>query len=328
MVSEAGIIPLPRHVDAVRLFPPPSDIKHLQQFLGMINFYRRFIPSVAKVLKPLTDMLKGSPKSLAWSPVAATSFQAAKDALVAAVPLSHPAPGAALSLAVDASDSHVGGVLQQLQGRHWRPLAFFSAKLSETQARYSTFDRELLAAHSAVRHFRFLLEGCRFHIQTDHKPLVAAMTRVSPPWSGRQQRQLAYLSEFTADFRHTPGTENVVADTLSRPSTTTPAAQAPVTPAPRVSAPSAAPNRPVAAQSASRAVHRSRKGSTVGFSHGVPSKSSSGTSTGLSPPSRRPATRSGECTPGLRQAGHCAVVLPGRRFYEALNLPQCGLQVG
>jgi hypothetical protein len=54
MVSEAGIIPLPRHVDAVRLFPPPADIKHLQQFLGMINFYRRFIPSVAKVLKPLT----------------------------------------------------------------------------------------------------------------------------------------------------------------------------------------------------------------------------------------------------------------------------------
>ncbi len=104
-----------------------------------------------------------------------------------------------------------------MQGRAWQPLAFFSKKLSPTQARYSTFDRELLATLSAVRHFRFLLEGRRFRILTGHKPLVAAMSRVSPPWSARQQRQMAYLAEFTADFCHTPGTTNVVADALSRP---------------------------------------------------------------------------------------------------------------
>ncbi len=92
-----------------------------------------------------------------------------------------------------------------MQGRAWQPLAFFSKKLSPTQARYSTSDRELLAAFSAVRHFRLLLESRRFRILTGHKPLVAAMSRVSPPWSARQQRQMAYLAEFTADFRHTPG---------------------------------------------------------------------------------------------------------------------------
>jgi hypothetical protein len=90
-------------------------------------------------------------------------------------------------------------------------------KLSPTQQRYSTFDRELQAAFSAVRHFRFLLEGRRFRLLTDHKPLVAAMSRVTPPWSARQQRQMAYLSEFTSDFCHTSGTANVVADALSRP---------------------------------------------------------------------------------------------------------------
>jgi hypothetical protein len=74
-----------------------------------------------------------------------------------------------------------------------------------------------LAAFSAVRHFRFLLEGRRFRLLTDHKPLVAAMSRISSPWSARQQHQMAYLAEFTVDFRHTPGATNVVADALSRP---------------------------------------------------------------------------------------------------------------
>jgi hypothetical protein len=64
-----------------------------------------------------------------------------------------------LSLATDASDTHAGGVLQQLNGGSWQPLAFYSKQLSGAGTRYSTFDMELLAAFSAVRHFRFLLEG-------------------------------------------------------------------------------------------------------------------------------------------------------------------------
>jgi hypothetical protein len=72
---------------------------------------------------------------------------------VAAVPLTHPAPGATLALAVDASDTHVGAALQQLECGAWRPLALFSRKLTVTETRYSTFDRELLAAFAAVCHF-------------------------------------------------------------------------------------------------------------------------------------------------------------------------------
>jgi hypothetical protein len=127
------------------------------------------------------------------------------------------ASSATLALAVDASDTHVGAALQQLECGAWRPLAFFSRKLTVTETRYSTFDRELLAAFAAVCHFRFLLEGRHFRLLTDHKPLVSALARVSPPWSARQQRQLAFLSEFTSDIRHTPGHANVVADALSRP---------------------------------------------------------------------------------------------------------------
>lgn len=202
-VSAVGIVPLRCHVTAIQDFPPLTDLKGLQRFLGMVNFYRQFLPSLPKVLQPLTDLLKGNPKVLLWSAEAAAAFTAAKGSLVAAVPLSHPALRAAISLAVDASDSHVGGVLQQLQNGGWAPLTFFSKKLSPTQVKYSTFDRVLLAAHSAIRHFCFLLEGGQFRLLTDHKPLVAPMLSVLPPWSAHQQRHLLYIAEFTADILHT-----------------------------------------------------------------------------------------------------------------------------
>ncbi len=83
--------------------------------------------------------------------------------------------------------------------------------------KYSTFDRELLAAFSTNCHFRFLLEDRQFQLLTDHKPLVTAMTRIMLLQSVRQQGHPAYISEFTTDLRHTSGSENVVADALSRP---------------------------------------------------------------------------------------------------------------
>jgi hypothetical protein len=159
MVSGDGIVPFPRHVQAIQEFPPPTDVKQLQQFLGLVNFYRWFLPSAARTLKPLTDLLRGNPKRLVWSSEATNSFLAAKAALVAAVPLTHPASGATLALVVDASDTHGGAALQQLENRAWRLLAFFSRKLTAIEGRYTTFDRELLAAFATVRHFRFLLEG-------------------------------------------------------------------------------------------------------------------------------------------------------------------------
>jgi hypothetical protein len=123
-----------------------------------------------------------------------TAFAAAKKALVATVPLSHPLPGAVLSLAADATDTHVGAVPQQQVGQHWQPLGFFSKKLSKSEVNYSTFDRELLAAVSGIKHFCSRLEGCPFQLWTDHKPLIFALHRVSPPTSGRQQRHLAFIS--------------------------------------------------------------------------------------------------------------------------------------
>lgn len=145
------------------------------------------------------------------------AFTAAKEALAAAIPLVHPDPATHISLATDASDTHVEGVLQQWQDGSWAPLSFFSAKLALLQQRYSTFDWELLAASPLSDIFCFFLEGRQFTLFTDHKALLAALYRVSLAWTARQQWQLAYLAEFASEICHTLGVNNAVADALSRP---------------------------------------------------------------------------------------------------------------
>ena len=99
--------PLGGHVDAIRSVPPPTTPKELQCFLGMVNFYRRFLPVAACTLQLLTGALKGNPKVLEWSAAMQESFTAIKAALVDTVPLAHPLPHTELSLATDASDTHI-----------------------------------------------------------------------------------------------------------------------------------------------------------------------------------------------------------------------------
>jgi hypothetical protein len=141
------------HAAKIKICPPPQDIKQLQRFLGMVNFYRRFLPNYAQVQKPLTDLLRGGAKILRWAAATQEAFQQAKRLLAAVVPLQHPAPNAELSLTTDASNTHIGGVMQQKSGDHWQPLGFFSRKLTDRESRYSTFDRKLLAAQAAIKHF-------------------------------------------------------------------------------------------------------------------------------------------------------------------------------
>jgi hypothetical protein len=99
-----------------------------------------------------------------WTTTAQEAFQQAKRLLAAAVPLQHPDPNAELSLASDASDTHIAGVMQQKSGDHWRSLGFFSRKLTDTKSYYSTFDRKLLAAQAAIKHFHHFCEGHVFQL--------------------------------------------------------------------------------------------------------------------------------------------------------------------
>ncbi|XP_076299334.1 uncharacterized protein LOC143218180 [Lasioglossum baleicum] len=218
-VSKEGSRPLPEKVEAINNFPRPETAKQLRRFLGMINFYRRFIPRAAEAQAPLNAMLteniKGN-KKVTWTDEACDAFRRCKESLSQATLLAHPQPNAPLSLTCDASDFMVGAALHQHCGNDWEPLAFFSTKLSSAEQKYSTFDRELLAIYSSIKHFRHMLEGRIFTIYTDHKPLTFALNSRPDSHIPRQIRQLDLIGQFSTDIRHISGQDNVVADALSR----------------------------------------------------------------------------------------------------------------
>nr|VZI40635.1 unnamed protein product [Spirometra erinaceieuropaei] len=151
--------------------------------------------------------------------IANTAFEEAKKALADATMLHHLNFDAhpQLILTTNASSSAVGGVLHQQVNNQLQPLAFFSQKLQPAQNRYSTFSRELLAIYLATRHFRHLLEDRDFSVHTYHKPLTYALKAKPDRYSPKGVRHLDYISQFTADIRYFRGSDNVVADALSRP---------------------------------------------------------------------------------------------------------------
>ena len=225
-VDESGISPLPDRVVAIRATKPPTNIKELQRFLGMVGYYRRFIPNAAQHLFHLFEALKGpkasKPKVLNWTPDRQKSFDATKEALAAATLLFHPRPGAQLALTTDASNMAIGGVLEQRGPNGWEPLAFYSSKLEPNQQQWPPYDRELLAAFKGTRHFRSWVEGRPFTLYTDHQSLVPSMHKKTDPQTLRQTYQLGCISEFTTDIRYVEGKANLVADALSRPNDETP----------------------------------------------------------------------------------------------------------
>ncbi|GBP43056.1 Transposon Tf2-6 polyprotein [Eumeta japonica] len=111
----------------------------------------------------------------------------------------------------------VGAVLQQFVNDSWQPLGFYSNKLSDTQQKYSAYDRELLAIYMAIKHFRNQIESRQLTIYTDHKPITYAFAKIdTDSETPRRTRQLLFISEFTTDIGHVSGEGNAVAYALMR----------------------------------------------------------------------------------------------------------------
>ncbi len=210
------------YMDKSRVGSPDrqTNLHHLEAFFkalaanGLaINLEKCVFVTPSESLGHTISATGAAPTELEWTVSAQEAFQNAKLFLAAAVPLQHPSPNADLSLATDASDTHIGWVMQQF--------GFFYRKLADTESCYSTFDHELLAAHAAIKHFCHFCKGRALQLWTDHKPLVTAISHVSAPISPRQQCHLAFISEFNVQLLYLPGLKNVVADFLSRPSQTT-----------------------------------------------------------------------------------------------------------
>ncbi|GBM62269.1 Retrovirus-related Pol polyprotein from transposon 17.6 [Araneus ventricosus] len=219
-IDKYGITPLPEKVEAISNFPRPKTIQDLRRFLGMLNFFRRFLPQAAQKQLPLQKMLgkckKRDKTPLNWTDESDQAFQNCVNDLKEATHLAHPNSNAAIILMTDASDRAIGGCIQQREGDSWKPLGFFSRKLSTAEQKYSAYDRELLAIFASIKYFRYLLEGTKFTILTDHKPITYAFSQKIEKLSPRQINHLNFIAQFTVDIKHISGKGNVVADALSR----------------------------------------------------------------------------------------------------------------
>ena len=220
-ISIIGFTTIEQKVHTIKTFPKPLTMKQLRRFLGMVNFYGRFIPNCADTIQPVNKMLspsKNSKKKLQWSVEAVSTFLKIKHKLSNATLLFFPARNAETAIFVAASVSGCGAVLQQKtdNAENWTPLSFFSHSFNSTQSRYPTFDRELLAICLAIKHFRYFIEGRTFAVFTDQAPLCKALFSRSQNSSPRQQRHFDYIEQFTRDLRYVKGKENAVADCLSR----------------------------------------------------------------------------------------------------------------
>ena len=152
-IDHNGITPLQDKVQAVRDFPQPDSQRKLRHFIGLVNFYHRFLPHCAKLMQPLHALLSSSkPKSqtLTRNDTALASFNATKEALANATLLCYPKSDAPTCLMTDASETAVGVVLQQYFAGTWHPISFYSRKMKTAETHYSTFDRELLAVCLAI----------------------------------------------------------------------------------------------------------------------------------------------------------------------------------
>ena len=214
-VCSEGISPLPSAVDAIVNFAKPEKQPALRRYLGMVNYYHRFISQCAAKLTPLNNLLTAandghtrlSPKSnfdLKWNESAESAFSESKQILANAAILVHLHLSAPLNITCDASDLAVGGILQQYINNAWQPLSIFSKKLNPAETHYSAFDRELVAVY--------------VYVNIDHKPLTFVMSSVTERPPLRQSRQSAFIAKFTTDIRYVKGETNFVADVLSRPS--------------------------------------------------------------------------------------------------------------
>ncbi|XP_076435072.1 uncharacterized protein LOC143274949 [Babylonia areolata] len=193
----------------------PHTKKQMRSFLGMVGFYREYMPHFATVTAPLSDLLrKGKPNQLEWGEAQERAFSTVKKFLTTEPVLRLPDPSKTFVLAADASDEGVGAVLMQEHEGKLFPVSYASKKLSRAERKYATMEKECLAIVWAVRKFELYLQGVCFVLRTDHQPL--SFLNSAKFLNNRVMRWPLYLQNFDMKVEHVKGTDNHTADFLSR----------------------------------------------------------------------------------------------------------------
>ena len=219
MIDKEGIHPTKEKVRAITEAPAPTNVSQLRAFLGLLNFYRRFLPKASSMLEPLNRLLKAK-VSWVWGKEQEDAFLECKKRLLNSEALVHFDPKIPMVVVADSSSYGIGAVLCHLIDGEERPICFASRTLTSTERSYSQLEKEALAIVYALRKFHNYLWGqSNFTVITDHKPLLGIFSEsknISPMSSGRIQRWSLLIQAYKFTLRHRSGALLGTADALSR----------------------------------------------------------------------------------------------------------------
>ena len=218
-VDADGLHTLPSKVDAIVHAPEPENEPQLRSFLGLLNYYSKFIPNLATMVHPLNRLLRQDVR-WKWTPDCAKAFKQAKESLVSSKVLAHYDAKLPIKLAADASAYGVGAVISHVYpdgSEH--PVAFASRTLTAAEQNYAQLEKEALALIYGIKHFHQYLYGRIFTLVTDHKPLTTILNpRKGIPSlaAARLQRWAIILSAYRYEIEFKRTQEHCNADGLSR----------------------------------------------------------------------------------------------------------------
>lgn len=219
VIDKDGLHPTQEKVRAIKEAPTPRNVEELRSFLGLINYYSKFLPNLSSKLSPLYVLLNKKQR-WEWSTAQQKAFQTAKEALQADSLLVHYDPAKPLVVACDASQYGIGAVLSHvMEDQQERPIAYASRTLTAAEKNYSQLEKEALAIIFAVKKFHNYILGRHFEIESDHRPLSFLFSenkRVPQMASSRIQRWALTLASYCYSIRYKAGKHLGNADALSR----------------------------------------------------------------------------------------------------------------
>ena len=214
IVSADGIATDPSKTAAVKNWPIPQSRREVQQFLGLANYYRRFVGNFASIAKPLQQLTEKN-SNFEWTVECQCAFDELRACLISPPVLSYPDYSRLFILDTDASDIGIGAVLSQVRENGSEGVvAYASRSLSRPERRYCVTRKELLAVVEFVHHSRQYLLGREFTLRTDHGSLVWVRNFKEP--EGQLARWLEKLEEYNFTIIHRRGSLHSNADALSR----------------------------------------------------------------------------------------------------------------
>ena len=214
VVSADGIHMDPSKVQAMTDWPVPKSLTEVKGFLGLLNYYRRFIKDFARLALPLTELTKEEARTFVWTADAQAAFVTLKQKMVTGPVLQMPDLQKPFRVHTDACLFAAGATLSQKHGTDWKPVAYFSKKFIPAQRNYDTRDREALGIVLALHEWRCYLQGSHFVVNNDHHTLQKLQTQAK--LSSRHARWAEFLQEFDCSIQYVKGVDNAAADAFSR----------------------------------------------------------------------------------------------------------------